>query len=451
MYDTFISYRRAGGADIAARVYDFLKLKGFEPFYDITGMEAGRFDEQLHARILQAENFVLILSLNALDRCKNNDDWVCKEIATAIEYNLNIIVLCEVGFTYPPDLPKEITNISRYQAIEYDRSTISSKLEIISTLLKYKNDQFADFGSSEEFLKKRSSFAGKYMTQYEDTDRGRVVVRKAPAELHQFGNKIWGKTWFGTAQEWKISGKVYGHKRLAGIYYAKSYLDDGFGTFFLEVKSNNLLEGYWSGYDNINKSLTTGRYIFRKKSSHFKNRYAKISDFASITRIADAQLGKDYITETFLKEILDEDQSTFCIVTEDQNSKRVVGFSICKQIDYAELKKTCKGNEIRELRFVQKIGYVKTVAVDENFKNLGLASMLIEECLSKLKSNGSEAYFATAWKHAGIINIASIMDRCGFRKMLEIPNYWYESSIKEKFNCPQCGNPCHCSCVIYIK
>ncbi len=449
MFDTFISYRRAGGSNIAARVYDFLKLKGLNPFYDMTGLEAGRFDEQLKMRLIQAENFILILSPEALNRCSSDDDWVRMEISTAIEYNLNIIVLQDDEFAYPPQLPDSIQTIPMYQAVTYNMASLSSRLETLIGLLKYPQDSFTSFssGSTSEKL----SFSGKYISQYEDSDRGRIIVRKAPAVLHRFCNRVWGKTWFGTRQAWKISGRVYGKKRLAGIYRAKGYLDDGFGTFYLELKSNGTLEGYWSGYDNENNSITTGRYVFKKQDTAYKIRLAKVSDFPSITRIADNQLGKNYITEESLKEILSDDDSTFCLVAYNSQNSKVAGFCISKQISYSELKEITYGKDINELKFENHIGIIKTVAVDERSKNLGLGSMLVGESLSTMEKQGVTSFASPAWKHAGIINIASILEKCGFEHAIEIPNYWYESSIREGFNCPQCGNPCHCSCVIYIK
>ena len=165
MYDTFISYRRAGGAEIAARLYDFLKLKGFDPFYDMTGMRAGRFDEQLRDRILQAENFILILSVGALDRCNELSDWVREEVKTAIDYNLNIVVFQEEGFKYPSDLPEEISSISMYQAILYDKTTVSARLEQLPAMLKYKNDRFASFETGKEISGRKIKFSGEYITR----------------------------------------------------------------------------------------------------------------------------------------------------------------------------------------------------------------------------------------------------------------------------------------------
>ncbi len=208
MFDTFISYRRAGGANIAARVYDYLKLKGFNPFYDMTGLEAGRFDEQLKTRLIQVENFILILSPEALNRCSADDDWVRIEIRTAIEYNLNIIVLKDDEFVYPEKLPDDLKKLPMYQSIIYNMSNFSSRMETLQGLLKYFQDPFTSF--SNEVIDSKLSFSGKYITQYEDSDRGRIIVRKAPAVLRKFGNRVWGNTRVGTQKAWKISGRMYG-------------------------------------------------------------------------------------------------------------------------------------------------------------------------------------------------------------------------------------------------
>lgn len=449
MYDTFISYRRAGGSDIAARLYDYLKLKDYNPFYDITGMEMGRFDEQLKLRLIQSENYILILSEHALDRCDADGDWLRMEIATALEYNLNIIVLKEESFVYPAELPQDIRAISMYQTIDFNRSVLSARLESLPPLLKYKKQSFSNMITGDSA--KKPKISGKYITQYEDNERGRTVVRKAYAELRTFGNIVWGKTSFGTSQSWKISGKIYGKKRLAGVYRAKGYLDDGFGTFYLELKTNGILDGYWSGYDNENNQVTTGRYLFRPLVQDYKIRNAVKSDFAAITKIADSQLGKDYITEEFLREIIDEDKSTFCLVAYNTKTNKIAGFSISKAITYDEVKEISQSQNIKELSFEDKIGFVKTVAVDSVCQGLGLGTMLVDKSIDKLKKDVMDSFISTAWKHAGIINIESGLDRCGFEKIMELPNYWYESSLKEGFHCPQCGNPCHCSCVIFLK
>ena len=451
MFDTFISYRRAGGSAIAPRIYDYLRLKSYSPFYDINGMEAGRFDEQILFNIRNAQNFLLILSKGALDRCVNEDDWVRQEIATAIEFNLNIVVFIEEGFVYPDNLPDEIRVIKQYQAIEYSEISLSSRIEMLPAMLKYSANLVgvADYG--KKIKSNKIKISGEYMTSYEDYENERLVIKKAPAVLKQMGNRIWGKTWFGSEQEWKIKGRLYKNKRIAGIYYAKGCLDEGFGTFFLEIRSGNVYDGYWSGYDNANRKITTGHYIFKKKYTEYKIREGKSSDFPAIIRIANKQLGDDYMSKETLQGCIDKDSDKMLLVAVDDDSDSVIGFSICDLIDYDQLKKICFGKELKELMFEEKIGYIQTVAVMPQYNGLGVATEMIGESIKELKKRDVNCMVSTAWKHAGIINIEAILKKFNFTPVVEIPKYWYESSLKYGFKCPQCGNPCYCSCVVFTK
>lgn len=450
MYDTFISYRRVGGGHIAARVYDYLRLKGFNPFYDITGMGAGRFDEQLLRYLSGSLNYLLILSKGALDRCKNEDDWVRKEILCALENNLNIVVLIEEGFSYPEDLSEELLSIRMFQAIEFSEQTLSGRLELLVGMLqRAKSDE--DFPIYGAKTKKHFKISDEYMSYYEDIEDGRVVIRRAPVVLKNFFGRITGKTWFSTSQAWNIRAKMYGKKRLIGTYFAKSDIDDGIGNFFLNVIDANTLEGFWSGYDNVNNTITTGKYVFKRKYRNYAVRKAVASDFASVIKIADKRLGEGYLTKSRLEKILDKTLSDDMLVAVESATGKIIAFSLFKHISYDEAKKLGGDKEFRPLMFSDEIGYIATVATKEGYEGLGVASTLIEKSMAQMTQKGVQVFFSTAWKHQGIVNIGSVLSSLGFKKELEIPKFWYESSLREGYMCPQCGNPCVCSCVIFIK
>ena len=72
MYDLFISYRRDGGHEMARLLYEHLKLKGLNCFFDLEELGSGQFNIKLLRCIEESDNFVLILSPNALERCKNS-------------------------------------------------------------------------------------------------------------------------------------------------------------------------------------------------------------------------------------------------------------------------------------------------------------------------------------------------------------------------------------------
>ena len=83
--DVFISYRRDGGDMTAMYIYQALKERGYNVFYDLEVLRAGKFNEALLQAIDSCKDFVLILSPRALDRCVEEGDWVRQEIAEAEE------------------------------------------------------------------------------------------------------------------------------------------------------------------------------------------------------------------------------------------------------------------------------------------------------------------------------------------------------------------------------
>ena len=96
--DVFISYRRDGGDMTAMYFYQALKERGYNVFYDLEVLRAGKFNEALLSSIDSCKDFVLILSPGALDRCNDENDWVRKEIAEALRTKKNIIPVMLKGF-----------------------------------------------------------------------------------------------------------------------------------------------------------------------------------------------------------------------------------------------------------------------------------------------------------------------------------------------------------------
>ena len=112
--DVFISYRRDGGDMTAMYFYQALKERGYNVFYDLEVLRAGKFNEALLSSIQSCKDFVLILSPNALDRCEEESDWVRREIAEALRAKKNIIPVMMKGFAFPETMPADIDDV-RYQ------------------------------------------------------------------------------------------------------------------------------------------------------------------------------------------------------------------------------------------------------------------------------------------------------------------------------------------------
>lgn len=137
-HSSFISYRREGGADIALLVAAELGNRGFPTFIDVKGLGASHFDTQLLKRIEENPNFVVVLSPGALDRCVDADDWLRREISYAIATRRNIVPVMTPGFTFPAldDLPKDMSELPRHNAVIYSREFPSSTIDKLVAFLK---------------------------------------------------------------------------------------------------------------------------------------------------------------------------------------------------------------------------------------------------------------------------------------------------------------------------
>lgn len=115
-YDIFISYRRSS-YDLANLIATRLKAAGYNVFFDIEALRAGKFNEQLYEVIDNCKDFISVLPPNALDRCVNEDDWVRLEICRAMEKRKNIVPVMLNGFMWPNPMPKGMEELSNYQAL----------------------------------------------------------------------------------------------------------------------------------------------------------------------------------------------------------------------------------------------------------------------------------------------------------------------------------------------
>ena len=109
-YDIFISYRRTGGAQYARILQLMLAQRGYKVFLDYDELTDGKFGEHIQEAIKSAPIFMLVLSKESLERCKNEGDWVRREIHLAISLNKHIIPV-NPDNTFdgiPEDIPEDI-------------------------------------------------------------------------------------------------------------------------------------------------------------------------------------------------------------------------------------------------------------------------------------------------------------------------------------------------------
>lgn len=109
-YDIFISYRRIGGAQYARILQLMLQQRGYRVFLDYDELTDGKFGDHIQEAIREAPIFMIVLSKGSLVRCKNEGDWVRREIQLAISEGKHIIPVNPDNSLdgIPSDIPDDI-------------------------------------------------------------------------------------------------------------------------------------------------------------------------------------------------------------------------------------------------------------------------------------------------------------------------------------------------------
>ncbi len=137
-YDAFLSYRRKGSSDTAWALKTQLELNGKKVFLDVDSLQSGPFDSQLVDHIAGAGNFILLLTTDSLERCKNEEDWVLKEIIEAILREKNIIPVIQEGCVMPSSehIPAKIQPLLNYNAVTLNHEYFYACVEKILRFMR---------------------------------------------------------------------------------------------------------------------------------------------------------------------------------------------------------------------------------------------------------------------------------------------------------------------------
>ena len=105
----FISYRRTN-IPWALAIYQNLTAHGYDVFFDYDSIASGDFEQVILGNIRARAHFLVVLTPSALERCVNTDDWLRREIETALDEKRNIVPVFLEGFDFgSPSISKYLT------------------------------------------------------------------------------------------------------------------------------------------------------------------------------------------------------------------------------------------------------------------------------------------------------------------------------------------------------
>jgi GNAT superfamily N-acetyltransferase len=304
-----------------------------------------------------------------------------------------------------------------------------------------------------EMQKRKFPVAGEYLTYYEDIVNRKKILVSAKSTLKQKGHKITGTTWIDNNQSWTLDGRILGTGHIAGVYSADSLHDDGVGAFYLKITPNNDLEGIWSGYDNVNKKTSSGRYIF-KKIENISIVPAKSIHIAKILDLATDLFGYGYV-EDIESYIRDTEAFVYVAMYED----KIIGFAsgkLCEKKSLLDLIHTNNHHflspDILHSSDRGNLGLIKTVGIEKTFQGRGYGTILLLEIEKALKNIGINTLIVSAWVDKDTTNIGGVLKQNQYNEMFYDNSYWKEDCEKNKFFCPsKTGNTCQCGARFYKK
>lgn len=117
----FISYRRTN-LSWALAIYQNLTAHGYDVFFDYQSVNSGDLEQIILANVRARVHFLVLLTPSALERLTNPDDWMRKEIETAIEEKRNIIPLFLEGFSFAGSTDKylrgKLASLKEYNGLQ---------------------------------------------------------------------------------------------------------------------------------------------------------------------------------------------------------------------------------------------------------------------------------------------------------------------------------------------
>lgn len=133
----FLSYRRPN-VPWALAISQNLTHHGYDVFFDFNGIASGDFEQVILENIKSRAHFLVLLTPSALERCCEPEDWLRREIETALEARRNIVPVMLEGFDFAmPGIARQLTGtlapLKSYHALRIPSEYFEEAMERMRT------------------------------------------------------------------------------------------------------------------------------------------------------------------------------------------------------------------------------------------------------------------------------------------------------------------------------
>ncbi len=139
-----------------------------------------------------------------------------------------------------------------------------------------------------------------------------------------------------------------------------------------------------------------------------------------VSQIASITLGSSFVNE----DILDNDIN-LCVKIDEV----IVAYATTKFIDLDYLKKIIRDKKLQLDEEYQKIGYIDSIAVNEDYSGYGIGTLLLKDTISKLREHKIGFAIMAGWINKDQVNIKRLAIKEGFKEEFIIEEFWKEDSL----------------------
>ncbi len=170
-------------------------------------------------------------------------------------------------------------------------------------------------------------------------------------------------------------------------------------------------------------------------------------DIGSVKEFTDSEIGLGYYSADELTEMqarsvcLDGAISSFLLI--DERTKIVKGFRLAFPPGHWKHGKNTLLRADLWPHPVEKSGYFQSLFIAKDLQGQGFGPQLSAKSIQVLRQQGALGIATHSWKESPHNTSMRYLEKMGFVKIIEHPNYW----INVSYICPLDGNPCHCTAV----
>ncbi len=180
-------------------------------------------------------------------------------------------------------------------------------------------------------------------------------------------------------------------------------------------------------------------------------RFLREEDFEGVIKLANKIFGDNYLTHEDMHSILkkskkgDRNCSFTMTLNKGDGAERLIGF----RLTYAPGQWIDSYDPKLELNpemwgfDPEKVAYMKSNALDEEFRGSGFGRMLLDRGIAETKRMGAEAAVAHIWMNSPGNSAYNYFTRAGGSLVKTYPSYWTDYHT-EDMPCIHCGFPCEC-------